>query len=172
MRSRGSRNDWPPESMLKACIARIVFQHPSVESFHRELQRNPSLMLACGFKLMVRIQVSFNRLLNRAERDCGALSDMFDSLVKWISQLLPDFGTHQGLDGKALETAAQETQCTGHIDARVGRDFQLENHYMRGLETTQMRVALSLSVMLAIACTSIREDQPQRMRSLILPLAA
>ena len=43
---------------------------------------------------------------------------------------------------------------------------------MRGLETMQMRVALSLPVMLVIACTSIREGQPQRMKSLILPLAA
>ena len=34
----------------------------------------------------------------------------------------------------------------------------------------QMRVALGLSVMLAMACTSVREGQPQRMRSLILPL--
>ena len=58
------------------------------------------------------------------------------------------------------------------INARVGRDFQLERHYMRGLETMQMRVALSLSVMQAMACTSIREGQPQRMRSLIVPLAA
>ena len=58
------------------------------------------------------------------------------------------------------------------INARVGRDFQLERHYMRGLETMQMRVALSMSVMLAMACTSIRKGQPQRMRSLILSLAA
>ena len=58
------------------------------------------------------------------------------------------------------------------INARVGRDFQLEHHYMRELETMQMRFALSLSVMLAMACTSIRKGQPQRMRSLIVPLAA
>ena len=31
------------------------------------------------------------------------------------------------------------------INASVGRDFQLEQHYMRGLATMQMRVALSLS---------------------------
>ena len=421
MRSGGGRNDWPLQPMLKACIARIVYQHPSVESFRRELQRNPSLMLACGFKLMAchndpqRYRVPsksafsrFNRLMNRAERDFGAVSDMFDSLVKQVSQLLPDFGTHQGFDGKALKShstgndipgkgrtsdpdarwgkheyhytdqkgraqkkvkswfgyklylqadvryelpiafslkPANETEikeckelvsnmlenelaercksfvadkgldadelrkifyrhgvttaidvrrmwqeeavdglryptrslnedrvdtmihdevgtlyckcpetgkvrqmsyyglerkrgtqkfhcpvsdtgevCAGReechrlggvrqdakrrivrikinedklrtfaalprhtyrwkrhykrrsalerINARVGRDFQLERHYMRGLETMQMRVALSLSVMLAMACTSIREGQSQRMRSLILPLAA
>ena len=43
MRSGGGRNDWPLQPMLKACIARIVYQHPSVKSFRRELQRNPSL---------------------------------------------------------------------------------------------------------------------------------
>ena len=37
MRFVGGRNDWPLEPMLKTCIARIVYQHPSV-------------MLACGFK--------------------------------------------------------------------------------------------------------------------------
>ena len=36
----------------------------------------------------------------------------------------------------------------------------------------QMRVARSLSVVLAMACTSVREGQPQRMKSLILPIAA
>ena len=37
------------------------------------------------------------------------------------------------------------------INARVGRDFQLEHHYMRGLETMQMRVTLSLSLILPLA---------------------
>ena len=46
------------------------------------------------------------------------------------------------------------------INAKVGRDFQFEHHYMRGLETMQMRVALSLSVTLAMACPSIRQGQP------------
>ena len=34
------------------------------------------------------------------------------------------------------------------INVRVGRDFQLERHYMRGFETMQMRIALSPSAML------------------------
>ena len=115
MRSGGGRNDWPLEPMLKACIARIVYQHASVESFRRELQRNLSLMLACGFKLMPcrndpqRYRVPsmsafsrFKRLMNRAEREFGVVSEMFYLLVKRVSQLLPDFGTHQGFDGKAL----------------------------------------------------------------------
>ncbi len=144
MRSRGGRNDWPLESMLKACIARIIYQHVSVESFRRELQRNTSLMLACGFKLMAcrndrqRYRVPsksafsrFNRLLNRAERDCGAVSGMFDSLVKRISQLLPDFGAHQGFDGKALESHSTGNEIPGKgetsdTEARWGKH---EYHY-------------------------------------------
>ena len=144
MRSGGGRNDWPLQPMLKACIARIVYQHASVESFRRELQRNPSLMLACGFKLMAchndpqRYRVPsksafsrFNRLMNRAERDFGAVSDMFDSLVKQVSQLLPDFGTHQGFDGKALKSHSTGNDIPGKgrtsdPDARWGKH---EYHY-------------------------------------------
>ena len=66
----------------------------------------------------------------------------------------------------------RKRSALGRINARVGCNSQLEHHYMRELETMQMRVALSLSVMLAMACTSTREGQPQRMRSLILLLAA
>ena len=72
----------------------------------------------------------------------------------------------------SMEAAHNRRSALERIIARVGRDFQLERHYMRGLQTMQMRVALSLSVMLAMACTSIHEGQPQRMRSLIVPLVA
>ena len=96
-------------------------------------------MLACGFKLMAchndpqRYRVPsksafsrFNRLMNRAERDFGAVSDMFDSLVKQVSQLLPDFGTHQGFDGKALKSHSTGNDIPGKgrtsdPDARWGK---------------------------------------------------
>ena len=71
----------------------------------------------------------------------------------------------------SMEAAAQETQRAGaHQCPGFDRYFQLERHYTRGLEIMQMRVALSLSVMLAMPCTSIREGQPPRMKSLIVPL--
>ena len=68
--SGGGRNDRTLEPMLKVGIARIVWQHPSVEWFRRELQRNPLLMLA-------------------------------------------DFGTHQGFDGKALESHSTGNDIPG-----------------------------------------------------------
>ena len=45
------RQDWPVIAMLNSLVAMIVFRHRSTESFQRELQRNPSLMLAVGFEL-------------------------------------------------------------------------------------------------------------------------
>ena len=59
------------------------------------------------------------------------------------------------------------TRDVAHWSASMpgsSRNFQLEHHHMRGLETMQMRIAQSLSVMLAMACHSIREGQSQRMR--------
>ncbi len=47
-RGRG-RNDFPIAAMWNALLAGIVFQHASVESLLRELQRNPALAQACGF---------------------------------------------------------------------------------------------------------------------------
>ena len=37
--------------MLRSMFAMSVLQHRSTESFRRELMRNPTLMLALGFKL-------------------------------------------------------------------------------------------------------------------------
>ena len=37
------------------------------------------------------------------------------------------------------------------INARVGRDFQLDDHFLRGKSTMHLRIAGSMAVMLAIA---------------------
>lgn len=46
------RDDFPVRAMWNAVVAGIVFQHPSIESLIRELSRNPSLLLACGFNAL------------------------------------------------------------------------------------------------------------------------
>ena len=48
MRKNG-RNEYPVHAMWRALIASIVFQHPSIESLIRELDRNSSLLALCGF---------------------------------------------------------------------------------------------------------------------------
>jgi hypothetical protein len=47
-RGRG-RDDYPVRPMWNSVIAGIVFQHVSIESLRRELQRNASLRQLCGF---------------------------------------------------------------------------------------------------------------------------
>ena len=47
MRKNG-RNEYPVAAMWKALIAGIVFQHESIESLIRELNRNSSLLALCG----------------------------------------------------------------------------------------------------------------------------
>ena len=69
--------------------------------------------------------------MNRPERDCVAVSDMFDSLVKRTSQLLVDFGPPQGLDGKALESHSTGNNIPGKgetSDAEARR-CKHEYHY-------------------------------------------
>ena len=48
MRANG-RNEYPVSAMWRALIAGIVFQHESIESLIRELNRNSSLLALCGF---------------------------------------------------------------------------------------------------------------------------
>ncbi len=48
MRGNG-RNEYPVSAMWRALIAGIVFQHNSISSLIRELNRNSSLLALCGF---------------------------------------------------------------------------------------------------------------------------
>ena len=47
------RDDYPVIPMWNAIIAGVVFQHESIELLQRELSRNPSLLQACGFNVLL-----------------------------------------------------------------------------------------------------------------------
>ncbi len=49
-RRGAGRNDFPVAAMWRAVIAGIVFQHASVESLLRELNRNLALLDLCGLR--------------------------------------------------------------------------------------------------------------------------
>ena len=53
------------------------------------------------------------------------------------------------------------------VNGRVDNPFGLEKHYIRGLKKMQMRVGLALCVMLAMAVGRIKENQMEKMRSLV-----
>ena len=47
---KNGRNDYPIRPLWNAMIAGIVFQHISINSLIRELNRNPLLKEICGFE--------------------------------------------------------------------------------------------------------------------------
>ncbi len=57
------------------------------------------------------------------------------------------------------------------INGRMDTSFGFENHYIRGIKKMNLRVGLSLIVMLAMAAGRVKQNQPKLMRSLVRPAA-
>lgn len=107
-RRRGhGRNDYPVRAMWNALLAGIVFQHVSIESLRRELQRNPALRQICGFHALglsaqVPTASAFSRFLVLL-MDCQSQVDaMFNQIVDRLKEKLPDLGQHLAGDSKAI----------------------------------------------------------------------
>lgn len=56
---------------------------------------------------------------------------------------------------------------TERVNARLDVSFGFENHFIRGLKKMTLRVGLALCVMLAMAVGRIKENQKDKMRSLV-----
>jgi hypothetical protein len=101
------RNDYPIRPVWNSILAGIVFQHVSIESLRRELQRNGQLRYLCGFDLMqaeaaVPPAWVYTRFLRLLFKHAGQVESMFDLLVEQLRELLPGFGQTLALDGKAI----------------------------------------------------------------------
>lgn len=163
MRKNG-RNEYPVYAMWRALIAGIVFQHESIESLTRELDRNSSLLKMCGFcpiplQRPARYEVkpgegeviaidfpprspapknhTFSRfLLNivKIEEERGLISKMIATMRKELMELLPDFGKRPGYDGKAIES-----HCTGQKNRKSGEtsdpDADWGKHETKGVDS-------------------------------------
>lgn len=70
--------------------------------------------------------------------------------------------------------AYKRRNAVERINARLDDGFRMENHTIRGKAKMTARVALALSVMMALALGSVKAGAPGRMRSLVRapPLAA
>ena len=110
IRDKG-RDDYPVEATWNSVIAGIVFQHISVESLRRELQRNGELRELCGFDVLLGVKAvptssSYSRFLTNLLLLKEEVNKMFDELVKKLTDLLPDFGEILAIDGKAIQSHA------------------------------------------------------------------
>ncbi len=114
LRGRG-RNDHPIEAMWNSVLAGIVFEHASIESLRRELGRNAQLRELCGFNPLLGIHAvpsksAYNRFLSSLLTHEPLVRNMFDSLVKELSSLFPNFGTNLAGDGKAIHSLGKPPQ--------------------------------------------------------------
>jgi len=107
---RGSgRNDHPIQAMWNSLLAGIVFEHVSIESLRRELSRNAQLREMCGFNPLLGINAvpsksAYNRFLSSLLIQEPLIRGMFDSLVKELMAIFPNFGTNLAGDGKAIQS--------------------------------------------------------------------
>ncbi len=129
VRGRG-RDDYPVRACWNALIAGVVYQHPSVAALLRELRRNGELRAACGFNPLLGVAAAppewaFSRFLQNLVAQEHEVRRMFETLVERVAEVLPDFGRHLAIDGKAIESHGtgrknRETGSTSDPDAAWG----------------------------------------------------
>jgi hypothetical protein len=117
-RERG-RDDYPVRAVWNSILAGVVYQHGSIESLRRELLRNSQLRRLCGFAAdKVPTSSAYSRFLNNLFSHEELIEEIFESLVRQCYELLPDFGKHLALDGKAINSHARGRSKTGGKDGR------------------------------------------------------
>jgi hypothetical protein len=125
------RDDYPIRAMWNALIAAVVFQHPTVASLLRELWRNGQLRQICGFwarkrKSLVPKPWVFSRFLVSVMKHVDLVEAMFDRLVEGMAEMLPDFGEHLAIDGKALASYVRGKGGEGKLEPDGRRDTDAE----------------------------------------------
>jgi IS5 family transposase len=121
-RDRG-RDDYPVRAIWNSILAGVIYQHPSVESLRRELLRNSQLRRLCGLaEDKVPTSSAYSRFLNNLFNHEELIEEIFESLVRQCYELLPGFGKHLALDGKAINSHARGRSKAGGKDGR--RDLE------------------------------------------------
>ena len=125
------RNKFPVRPMWNSILAGIIFQHPSIESLIRELNRNVQLRYICGFEFRS-IPKAFNytRFLKKLIKHLDKIEGMFDSLVNELKKLLPDFGERLAIDSKFINSFSNkktDKKADGRRDADA--DTGVKHYY-------------------------------------------
>lgn len=130
---KNGRNDYPVRTMLNLIYAMKIFGHRSVESFRRELSRNSQLRIACGLsegkykfcgdrRHLVPPARVFTGFLNKLKTCQKEIEEVKEQLIKFMYENLKDFGKDCAIDGKFLDTYANQYYTDRHKDNRAEHD--------------------------------------------------
>ena len=114
------RNEWPVAAIWNSLIASFIFDHDSVASLIRELNRNSQLRIICGFQphlytnpktgttkmILAPSASAYTNFLNNLRECKDELRGMFEELVRYMYENLNDFGDVLMIDGKAIQSFA------------------------------------------------------------------
>lgn len=124
------RDDYPVRGVWNSILAGIVYQHGSIASLRRELDRNAQLRMMCGLGSAVPTASAYTRFFSNLYRHSDEVDAIFECLVEKIKELLPEYGKRLAMDGKAIKTHARprkknedelgEPDGRGDSDARWG----------------------------------------------------
>lgn len=132
-KEKSGRNDYPVRVMLNLIYAMKIFGHRSVESFRRELSRNSQLRIVCGLsegmykfcgdrKHLVPPARVFTGFLNKLKKHKKELDEIFERLVKFMYENLEGFGEDCAIDGKYIDTYANQFSKDRCNDNRAEHD--------------------------------------------------
>ena len=116
---KNGRNDYPVRTMLNLIYAMKIFGHRSVESFRRELLRNSQLRIVCGLsegrykycrdrKHLVPPARVFTGFLKKLTKHKNEVERINERLVKFMYENLENFGKDCAVDGKYLDSYANQ----------------------------------------------------------------
>ncbi len=122
------RNDYPIRALWNSILAGIVYQHPSINSLIRELQRNPSLKEICGFEPFQKIPKDYiySRFFKKLYNHYKLVEKIFNQLVVDIQKELPDFGKNLSGDGKAVHSLASPNKNNHNLKFDGRRDVDAD----------------------------------------------
>ena len=125
---KNGRNDYPIRALWNSIIAGIIFQHSSINSLIRELNRNPLLKEICGFEPFQKTPKDYiySRFCKKLCKHYELVEKMFNQLVLEIQKELPDFGKKLSGDGKAVHTLAAPSKTNHDMKPDGRRDVDAD----------------------------------------------
>lgn len=125
------RNDYPNATMWRLYIVRHLYAYPTIQDLVNELERNPHLRHVCqlpikwkkdGTRQLAPDNATFTRFEQRLHALEPLVKEIFSQLTVDLNADLPDLGTYLSLDGKIIESYANQSPKKQDTDGR--RDLE------------------------------------------------